>query len=162
MSLAPRGYVLGYGAAADAYHFTHPLPDGDGLRKAIDDALQQGGVSSKDVAFINAHGTGTRGNDQVESTVFTDVFPDRPFLSSKGYTGHTLGAAGPVEAVFTMACLERQMIPKTIGFETPDPDMPAIPTTQNQAISGTIAVSDTLAFGGSNSVLILGKGDKSA
>ncbi len=160
LGLTPRGYVLGYGAAADAFHFTHPRADGDGLRKAIDDALGQSGVSTDDVSFINAHGTGTQGNDKVESTVLTDLFPARPFLSTKGYTGHTLGAAGPVEAVFTLACLERGRIPKTIGFEVPDPDLPAVPTTINQDIIGTVAVSETLAFGGSNSVLILGKGQR--
>jgi 3-oxoacyl-[acyl-carrier-protein] synthase-1/3-oxoacyl-[acyl-carrier-protein] synthase II len=160
MSLSPRGYVLGYGAAADAHHFTHPLPDGDGLRAAIHDAIQQSGISTDEVAFINAHGTGTQGNDKVESTVLTDLFPQRPFLSTKGYTGHTLGAAGPVEAVFTLACLQRRQIPKTVGFETPDPELPATPTTRNQSITGTVAVSETLGFGGSNSVLILGKGDR--
>jgi 3-oxoacyl-[acyl-carrier-protein] synthase-1/3-oxoacyl-[acyl-carrier-protein] synthase II len=159
-SLSPCGYVLGYGATADAYHFTHPLPDGGGLRTAIDDALEQSGLSTDVVAFINAHGTGTQGNDKVESAVLTDLFPNRPFLSTKGYTGHTLGAAGPVEAVFTLACLQHRRIPKTIGFETPDPDLPAIPTTRNQTINGTVAVSQTLGFGGSNSVLILGKGNR--
>jgi 3-oxoacyl-[acyl-carrier-protein] synthase-1/3-oxoacyl-[acyl-carrier-protein] synthase II len=160
LSLTPRGYVLGYGASADAHHFTHPLADGGGLRMAIDDALQQSGLSADAVAFINAHGTGTQGNDKVESTVLTDLFPGRPFLSTKGYTGHTLGAAGPVEAAFTLACLQRRQIPKTIGFETPDPDLPALPTTRNQSITGTVALSQTLGFGGSNSVLILGNGDR--
>ncbi|MGD9008283.1 MAG: beta-ketoacyl-[acyl-carrier-protein] synthase family protein [Desulfobacteraceae bacterium] len=160
IDLTPRGYVLGYGAAADAHHFTHPLADGAGLRAAIRDAIQQSGISTDDVAFINAHGTGTHGNDKVESTVLTDLFPQRPFLSTKGYTGHTLGAAGPVEAVFTLACLQHRQIPKTIGFETPDPELPATPTTRNQSITGSVAVSETLGFGGSNSVLILGKGDR--
>jgi 3-oxoacyl-[acyl-carrier-protein] synthase-1/3-oxoacyl-[acyl-carrier-protein] synthase II len=160
ISRPPCGYVLGYGAAADAHHFTHPLPDGDGLRTALRDALQQSGLSTDAVAFINAHGTGTQGNDKVEAAVLTDLFPDRPFLSTKGYTGHTLGAAGPVEAAFTLACLQRRRIPRTIGFETPDPGLPAVPTTRNQSIGGTVAVSQTLGFGGSNSVLILGKGDR--
>lgn len=160
LSLNPRGYVLGYGAAADAYHFTHPRPDGDGLRIAIGDALRQGGVDPAAVAFINAHGTGTQGNDRVESAVLSAMFPDRPFFSTKGYTGHTLGAAGPVEAVFTLACLERRQIPKTAGFETHDPELAADPTTHNQDVSGSVAVSQTLAFGGSNSVLTLGKGDR--
>ncbi len=160
LSMTPRGYVLGYGAAADAHHFTHPRPDGGGLKMAIGDALDQSGRSPQDVAFINAHGTGTRGNDQVEANVLSELFPHRPFLSTKGYTGHTLGAAGPVEAAFTLACLERQTIPKTIGFQTPDPDMPATPTTENRSIQGDVAISQTLAFGGSNSVLVLGKGDR--
>ena len=160
--LKPRGYVLGYGTAADAHHFTHPRPDGLGLRRAQADALAQGGLEAEAITFINAHGTGTQGNDMAESKVFSEDFDGIPFLSTKGYTGHTLGAAGPVEAVFTLACLERQMLPATAGFEIPDPELPATPTAENTAISGTTALSQTLAFGGSNSVLILGRGEGGA
>lgn len=158
LNLVPRGYVLGYGAAADAHHFTHPRPDGAGLKRAQDDAFKQSGLTPEDVAFINVHGTGTQGNDQVEATVLKERFAGKPFLSTKGYTGHTLGAAGPVEAAFTLACLERQQIPKTAGFAIPDPELGVVPTTENCAIEGEVAISQTLAFGGSNSVLILGKG----
>lgn len=162
LNLAPRGYVLGYGAAADAHHFTHPRPDGLGLKRAQDDAFAQSGLKPEDISFINVHGTGTQGNDQVEATVLKERFDGKPFLSTKGYTGHTLGAAGPVEAAFTLACLERQEIPKTAGFETPDPELGVVPTTENSGIDGQVAISQTLAFGGSNSVLILGKGARSS
>lgn len=157
--LPVRGYVLGYGATADAYHFTYPREDGLQLEQAIKDALAQSGRIPKDVAFICAHGTGTQGNDLVESNTLHKIFPKSPFFSSKGYTGHTLGAAGPIEAALTLTCLEQQRIPKTIGFTTFDPDLPAAPTNENMAIKGQIAVSQTLAFGGSNSVLILGGKD---
>lgn len=157
--LKPRGYVLGYGTAADAHHFTHPRPDGLGLRRAQGDALAQSGLRAEEIGFINAHGTGTQGNDMAESKVFAEDFSDIPFLSTKGYTGHTLGAAGPVEAVFSLACLERQCLPATAGFEVPDPELPATPTAANTLISGDTALSQTLAFGGSNSVLILGRGE---
>jgi 3-oxoacyl-[acyl-carrier-protein] synthase-1/3-oxoacyl-[acyl-carrier-protein] synthase II len=157
--LAPRGYVLGYGTAADADHFTQPRSDGLGLRRAQADALSQSGLPAEAVTFINAHGTGTQGNDLAESKVFAQDFPAAPFLSTKGYTGHTLGAAGPVEAVFSLAFLERQLLPATAGFEIPDPDLPAAPTAANTPIRGEVALSETLAFGGSNSVLILGRGE---
>lgn len=161
LSLQPRGFVLGYGAAADAHHFTQPRPDGAGLKRALDDAFAQSGIRAEDVAFINVHGTGTQGNDQAEGIVLAERFKDKPFLSTKGYTGHTLGAAGAVEAAFTLACLERRKIPGTAGFSTPDPSMDAIPTTKNCSFEGEVAVSQTLAFGGSNSVLILGKARRS-
>jgi 3-oxoacyl-[acyl-carrier-protein] synthase-1/3-oxoacyl-[acyl-carrier-protein] synthase II len=157
--LTPRGYVLGYGTAADANHFTQPRPDGLGLRRAQADALAQSGLPAEAVTFINAHGTGTQGNDLAESNVFAEDFPGIPFLSTKGYTGHTLGAAGAVEAAFSLACLERQQLPATAGFDVPDPDLPAIPTAANTPIDGGVALSQTLAFGGSNSVLILGRGE---
>lgn len=156
--LSPRGYVLGYGTAADAHHFTHPRSDGLGLRRAQADALAQSGVAAEAVTFINAHGTGTQGNDMAESKVFAEDFSGIPFLSTKGYTGHTLGAAGPVEAVFTLACLEKQLLPATAGFRIADPELPASPTAANTPIDGGIAISQTLAFGGSNSVLVLGRG----
>jgi 3-oxoacyl-[acyl-carrier-protein] synthase-1/3-oxoacyl-[acyl-carrier-protein] synthase II len=156
--LRPRGYILGYGTAADAHHFTHPRPDGLGLRRAQADALAQSGLTAEAITFINAHGTGTQGNDLAESKVFAEDFPGTPFLSTKGYTGHTLGAAGAVEAAFTLICLERQLLPATAGFEIPDPDLPAAPTAVNSPIRGARALSQTLAFGGSNSVLILGRG----
>jgi 3-oxoacyl-[acyl-carrier-protein] synthase II len=160
LNLVPRGYVLGYGAAADAHHFTHPRPDGAGLKRALEDAFNHSRLTTDDVAFINVHGTGTQGNDQVEATVLNERFRGKPFVSTKGYTGHTLGAAGAVEAAFTLACLERQQIPKTAGFAIPDPGLGVVPTTENTDINGHVAVSQTLAFGGSNSVLVLGKGKR--
>ena len=101
-----RSFLLGYGSAGDAYHMTAPQPDGAGLRSAISEAMATSGVSPASVAFVNAHGTGTPDNDRVESRVLHDLLPGVPFLSTKGYTGHTLGAAGAIEAVFTAACLE--------------------------------------------------------
>jgi 3-oxoacyl-[acyl-carrier-protein] synthase-1/3-oxoacyl-[acyl-carrier-protein] synthase II len=151
----PLGYVLGYGNACDAHHPTAPHPDGIGLRAAISQALHESGKQTSDIAFINAHGTATPDNDRVEGRVFGSLFPQTPFLSTKGLTGHTLGAAGAIEAVLTLACLQRKEIPANIGFEIQDPEIGITPATRNTAISGTIALSDSLAFGGSNSVLIL-------
>ena len=154
-----RSFVLGYGSACDAYHLTAPSPDGAGLKAAITEALACNNTDPVAIAFINAHGTGTPENDRVETRVLAEIFPGVPFLSTKGYTGHTLGAAGAIEAVFTAACLERGKIPANIGFVSPDPDLGGIPVTEITTFSGTIALSESLAFGGNNSVIILGKGE---
>ncbi|HSO21124.1 MAG TPA: beta-ketoacyl-[acyl-carrier-protein] synthase family protein [Desulfosarcina sp.] len=156
LAIDPLGYVMGYGAAADAYHFTQPRSDGLGLRMAIDEALSAAGIPADRIGFVNAHGTGTPDNDRVESEVIADRFPGRPFVSTKGYTGHTLGAAGPIEAALTLGCLKHGRLPATAGFETPDPGMPAGPVSAPTAVDATAALSQTLAFGGSNSVLIIG------
>ncbi|HSO61204.1 MAG TPA: beta-ketoacyl-[acyl-carrier-protein] synthase family protein [Desulfobacterales bacterium] len=153
-----RAFVAGYGTAADAYHLTAPHPEGCGLRVAVQDALAAAGTSPSDIAFINAHGTGTRENDRVESFFFHQAFPGVPFGSTKGYTGHTLGAAGAIEAAFTIAALEHQKIPANEGFNAPDPDLPAHPVAESTEIRGTTALSQTLAFGGNNSVLIFTTG----
>ena len=160
MKKDPRGYILGYGAATDAFHHTKTRPDGKGLKLAIEEAMETSGTTPSDIAFINAHGTGTLDNDLVESRVLYEMFPGVPFFSTKGYTGHTLGAAGAIEAAFTIACLEEGRVPASVGFTTADPEMPpAYPVQQNSTINGNKALSETLAFGGNNSVLILSTGE---
>ena len=154
----PRGFVLGFGASCDAYHLTAPHPEGRGLKRALNEAILASGCDKKQIAFVNAHGTGTRDNDRVESMVLSDILPDVPFLSTKGYTGHTLGAAGAIEAVFTVACLEKGRIPGSAGFENTDPELPARPQMNETAIKGSVAVSESLAFGGHNGVLVFGTG----
>lgn len=152
-----RSFLLGYGSAGDAYHLTAPRPDGAGLRSAISEALATSGVSSTSVAFVNAHGTGTPDNDRIESRVLHDMLSGIPFLSTKGYTGHTLGASGAIEAVFTAACLGMGKIPANAGFETPDPETGIIPVREVTPVKGSVALSESLAFGGNNSVVVLGK-----
>lgn len=154
--ITPKGYILGYGSAADADHFTQPRADGKGLRRAIDEALACAGLAADAIGFINAHGTGTPDNDRVESHVLADLFPGRPFVSTKGYTGHTLGAAGPIEAALSLGCLDRGWLPATAGFETPDSELPAHPVATPTAIQSTVALSQNLAFGGGNTVLVIG------
>jgi 3-oxoacyl-[acyl-carrier-protein] synthase II len=153
-----RSFLLGYGSACDAHHLTAPKPDGEGLRSAIAQALACCGTPAEAVSFVNAHGTGTPDNDRVESRVLADLLPGVPFLSTKGYTGHTLGAAGAIEAVFTVACLERGLIPGSAGFRTPDPELGGTPVTGCTAVAGTVALSESLAFGGNNSAILLGAG----
>lgn len=154
-----RSFLLGYGSACDAYHLTAPSPDGAGLKSAIAEALACNNTDPAAIAFVNAHGTGTPENDRVETMVLAEMLPGVPFLSTKGYTGHTLGAAGAIEAVFTAACLELGKIPASIGFTSPDPDLAGTPVTEITTFSGTMALSESLAFGGNNSVIILGKGE---
>ncbi len=156
-----RAFVLGYGSACDAYHLTAPHPDGAGLRRAIGEAFAEAGISAGDLSFVNAHGTGTPDNDRVESRVLRDLMPGVPYLSTKGFTGHTLGAAGAIEAVLTAACLERGEIPANAGFSTPDPELIATPVREATPITGTVALSESLAFGGNNSAIILGRGESS-
>jgi 3-oxoacyl-[acyl-carrier-protein] synthase-1/3-oxoacyl-[acyl-carrier-protein] synthase II len=155
-----RAFVLGYGSACDGYHLTAPSPDGKGLKKALSDALIQSGRIAGDIAFINTHGTATKDNDRTEAKVLREMFPNVPFFSTKGYTGHTLGAAGAIEAVFTIACLEAGMIPANAGFVTPDPELGAVPVVENTMTSKHIALSDSLAFGGHNGALVLGIGSE--
>jgi 3-oxoacyl-[acyl-carrier-protein] synthase-1/3-oxoacyl-[acyl-carrier-protein] synthase II len=154
-----RSFVLGYGSDCDAYHLTAPKPDGAGLKSAIAEALACHQTDPLAIAFVNAHGTGTPENDKVETRVLAEILPGVPFLSTKGYTGHTLGAAGAIEAVFTAACLELGKIPANAGFSSPDPELGGVPVTEITPFSGTIALSESLAFGGNNSVIILGKGE---
>ncbi len=146
--------ITGYGAACDAYHLTAPRPDARGLSSALEKALAEGNTDIKEIGFINAHGTGTRENDRMEMTVFQDTLPGIPFFSTKGYTGHTLGAAGALEAAFTVVCLNMEKIPCSRGFFTPDPDFAATPITTQETVHASTAISQSVAFGGNNAVLV--------
>jgi 3-oxoacyl-[acyl-carrier-protein] synthase II len=151
----PRSFVLGYSSGCDGYHLTAPHPDGKGLKNAIKDAMLVSGKNKEEIAFVNAHGTATPDNDRVEAKVLKEILPDVPFLSTKGYTGHTLGAAGAIEAAFTVACLEMGEIPLNAGFTETDPELMVSPVDKNTHIPGTTALSESLAFGGHNSALII-------
>lgn len=149
--------VCGYGSSSDAYHLTAPHPEGEGLIRAINAALKQAAIQPSDIAFVNAHGTSTPDNDQVEGRALLKVFgPDIKVLSTKGYTGHTLGAAGGIEAVFTAAGLSNGWIPGSAGFQTLDEKIGLFPTLGNTEISGRYALSTSLAFGGNNAALVIG------
>jgi len=149
--------VCGYGSSADAYHLTAPHPEGEGLVRAIDTALEQAGIQPSDIAFINAHGTSTPDNDKVEGKTLLRLFgKDIKVLSTKGYTGHTLGAAGGVEAVFSAAGLREGWIPGSAGFKTVDEEIGLVPTAGKTEITGRYALSTSLAFGGNNAALVVG------
>lgn len=154
------GRVRGYGTACDGHHLISPHPEGCGLKNAIDQALGLSKITKQEIAFVNAHGTGTRENDRVESMVLSDALPGVPFFSTKGCTGHTLGAAGAIEAIYTLACLNGQKIPPSTGFTTCAPETPVSPVVSATDLNKDIALSQSLAFGGNNVVLVLDRGEK--
>ncbi|MBN1506029.1 MAG: beta-ketoacyl-[acyl-carrier-protein] synthase family protein [Sedimentisphaerales bacterium] len=149
-----QAWLRGYGNASDAYHISAPEPNGRGLRRAIEWAMAHAGLHPQEIDFINAHGTGTPENDRVEGRLFPEMFPGAPFGSTKGFTGHTLGAAGGIEAVITVLCLQQRRVPANIGFEEPDPDFLGRPVVENTSIAGKYGLSDSAAFGGNNAALI--------
>lgn len=151
--------ICGFGKSADAFHITQPEPEGDGLQKAMLMALE--GHSADEVAFINAHGTGTQANDAVESKVFSRLFGSSAiFMSTKALTGHTLGAAGAIECIFTCMMLERQIAVKSWRFSAGDDAAEVAPLRENtQLRNGAFALSTSLAFGGSNTCLAVGRTD---
>ena len=123
---------------------------------ALTNALADAEISADQIAFINAHGTATSNNDLCEGFVLKDMFPLVPFFSTKGHTGHTLGAAGALEAAFTVAMLKKRKIPQSAGFTKIDPEIDHAPITSAQTFNGNFALSQSLAFGGNNSALIIG------
>ena len=154
----PALRLAGYGAAADAYHLTAPHPDGSGLESALRKSLSDANISPKDICFVNAHGTATRDNDKVEANVLEKIFgPGIKFFSTKGYTGHTLGAAGGLEAVFTSSALREGWIPANAGFIQQDGNIPVKPITERTQINGSFAVSTSLAFGGNNTSIVIAR-----
>jgi 3-oxoacyl-[acyl-carrier-protein] synthase-1/3-oxoacyl-[acyl-carrier-protein] synthase II len=153
------GYVFGYGSAADAYHFTAPHPEGRGLAASIRTALEHAGLKASDMAFVNAHGTATPENDKVEGKLLAKLLPTTPVWASKGGTGHTLGAAGALEAVLALQALNRGRVPASLGFQMPDPDIGCIPTQELLVPDSPYALSTSLGFGGGNAALVLGRGE---
>ena len=151
--------MLGYGATCEAYHMTAPRPDGSGGAKAMAQALSDGGVAPVAVDYINAHGTSTPLNDAGETAAIRAVFGDHAahlaVSSTKSMTGHTLGAAGAVEAIFTALALRDGFIPATINYRTPDPacDLDVVPNQGRQA-DLRFAISNSLGFGGHNGSLL--------
>ena len=122
-------------------------------------ALAEAGIGAAQVGFVNAHGTGTHDNDLVEGKVLAEIFgPGLKMLSTKGFTGHTLGAAGGIEAVFSAAALREGWIPASAGFATADQAIPLTPVREQSAIDGAYAVSTSLAFGGNNAAVVIGQG----
>ncbi len=151
-----RATVRGVGETTDAYHMTAPHPEAEGASSAISRALIEAEVEACDIAFINAHGTGTLHNDASEALALRRVFGQvPPVVSTKPLTGHQLGAAGATEAVFTILCLEAQQIPGTLGAEPLD-ELLGIPVSESaQRVAGRLALSNSFGFGGSNAAVVL-------
>lgn len=156
--------LLGYGATNDGYHITAPLPDGAGAARAMELAVADAGIAKESIDYINAHGTGTELNDLAESIAIKSVFGEHAYKlavsSTKGCLGHLLGAAGAVELLVCCKVIEKSVIPPTINLENPDERcdlkinyVPLKP--QEREVS--IALSNSLGFGGHNACLIIGK-----
>jgi 3-oxoacyl-[acyl-carrier-protein] synthase-1 len=158
---APDGaWLLGYGESSDAHHMSTPHPDGLGARAALKDALRRAELAPADIDYINLHGTASQKNDEVEAGVVADVFPPSTYASStKGWTGHTLGAAGIVEAAITLVALEHGFVPGTLNTENLDPRCGPQIRRENSERPVRRALSFSFGFGGSNCVLALGRGD---
>jgi 3-oxoacyl-[acyl-carrier-protein] synthase II len=155
------GEILGYSATADAYHITAPRPDAIGATEAILSAIENAGLRPEDIDYINAHGTSTRLNDAAETTAIKQAFGDYAYevaiSSTKSVTGHLLGGAGALEAIFSLLAIRDGIIPPTINYENPDPECD-LNYTPNQARPATLryAISNSFGFGGHNSTLVLG------
>ena len=146
--------LAGAGKTADAFHITQPESSGAELERAIRTALREAGLSAEEIDFVNAHGTGTLVNDRVESAVLARVFgAGVKFQSTKALTGHTLGAAGAIELIFTEMMLRNRRAAASRRYEHPSGEIAAAPLTAPAEIPGRAAVSTSLAFGGSNTAL---------
>ncbi|MBU0952082.1 MAG: beta-ketoacyl-ACP synthase II [Elusimicrobia bacterium] len=151
---------IGYGATDDAFHMTAPHPDAKFAIKAMQRAIEDSGISPDDIDYINAHGTSTDLNDKIETMAIKNVFGERaykiPISSTKSMTGHLLGAAGAMELIAILICMENGFIHPTINYETPDPecDLDYVPNTLRKA-QINCALSNSLGFGGHNAVIIV-------
>lgn len=151
--------VVGYGLTGDAYHMTAPSEGGEGAARCMRMALRNAGVNPEQVGYINAHGTSTPFNDLNETLAIKSVFGDHAgklmVSSTKSMTGHLLGAAGGVEAVYTVMAIDKGIIPPTINYEEPDPecDLDYVPNTPREARID-YAMSNSLGFGGTNATLL--------
>ena len=154
--------VVGYGATCDAYHMTAPAPNGEGGARAMAQALSDAGVAPEQVGYINAHGTSTPLNDSGETAAIKTVFGTHAYelavSSTKSMTGHMLGAAGGVEAIFTALALKEGFLPATIHYEVPDPacDLDYVPN-EGRSADVEYALSNSLGFGGHNASILFKK-----
>ncbi len=157
------GEVVGYGATSDAYHVTAPPEGAEGAVRAMRMAIEDAGIGPTDIAYVNAHGTSTQANDGSESSAIKAVFGthayDLAVSSTKSMTGHTLGAAGAIEAIFCLLAMRDGVLPPTINLENPDPlcDLDYVPNVA-RAAQVEVAMSNSMGFGGHNASLIFRKG----
>ena len=152
--------LLGYGATNDGYHIAQPEPDGNGATEAMLAALRASGLQPTDVDYINAHGTSTKLNDAIETRAIKRVFGEHahnlPVSSTKSMTGHLLGAAGAMEAVFCVLAMRDQILPPTVNYETPDPecDLDYVPNVARRA-EVNVCLSNSFGLGGHNGTVAL-------
>jgi 3-oxoacyl-[acyl-carrier-protein] synthase I len=150
--------LLGYGESSDAYHMSSPHPQGRGAREAMEKALAAAALSAADIDYINFHGTGTPSNDESEARAVAAALGERvPGSSTKGATGHTLGAAGALEAVVCALALREQLLPAGVNTTHVDPQLPVNYLMRSRAAEVRHVMSNSFGFGGSNCSLIFGR-----
>jgi 3-oxoacyl-[acyl-carrier-protein] synthase II len=148
--------IAGYGISTDNFHITQPEPSGIGVRQAMERALQSAHICAADVDYINAHGTATVFNDATEGRAISALFNGVPVSSTKSMMGHSLGAAGAIEAVVCLLALQHQFLPANINFATPDDDLDLnIVTNEVRTAVVRTAVSNSFGFGGANASIIM-------
>jgi 3-oxoacyl-[acyl-carrier-protein] synthase II len=154
--------VVGYGMSGDAYHMTLPAPGGEGAMRCMKNAMRNAGINPEQINYINAHGTSTPAGDKAETEAAKGTFGDHAYKlamsSTKSMTGHLLGAAGGIEAIFTALAVAQQVAPPTINIFNPDPecDLDYVPTTARQ-MEIRYALSNSFGFGGTNGTLVLAR-----
>lgn len=154
------GEIIGYGMSGDAYHITQPHPEGDGAKRSMRMAMRNAGLAPQDVGYVNAHGTSTYYNDKLETQAIKSVLGDNagsvPVSSIKSMIGHTLGAAGAIEAAVCLLAMRDGKLPPTINYEVPDPecDLDYIPNVARDA-SVDVCLSNSFGFGGHNVTLAI-------
>ena len=157
-----HGEIAGYGLTSEGYNIMAPMKDGEGMAQTIEQAIKSAGIRKEEVGYINAHGTSTELNDRYETMAIKKVFGDLayniPVSSSKSMLGHTIGAAGAIEAIITAMALENGILPPTINYNQPDPDLDLdyIPNVSRPA-DVRVALSNSFGFGGHNATLVFKK-----
>lgn len=150
--------LAGYGESSDAHHMSHPHPEGAGARLAIEQALRQARLTPQDIDYINLHGTASRANDHIEGNLVGRLFGANTLVSStKGWTGHTLGAAGILEAIFALDALVTGLVPGTLNLQTLDPEITITMNAANSQRSLTHVMTNSFGFGGNNACLVFSK-----
>ncbi len=156
---SPCAWLLGSGESSDGYHMSSPHPQGLGAATAMRQALAAASLQPQDVGYLNLHGTATPGNDAAEDLAVCAVFGAQvPASSTKGFTGHTLGAAGGVEAAISLLVLEHGLLPPTLNLQERDPALSLKVLTTARLARVTVAASNSFGFGGSNCCLVMGAG----
>lgn len=154
----PSLALLGYGETSDAYHMSSPDPEGQGAVASMRAALSCAGVSPDAIDYVNLHGTGTQANDSAECRAISTLFGTAtPCSSTKGWTGHTLGAAGIVESVIAMLCIEHGFLPRSLNTRTVDPNIDAAILLENRTVPVRHVLSNSFGFGGNNCSLLFGR-----
>ena len=150
--------ITGYGISTDNHHLTQPHPSGIGPRQAMEQALRSANIAANAIDYINAHGTATPFNDAAEGKAIADLLPDVPMSSTKGMMGHSLGAAGAIEAVISILALQHQFLPPNINFRAGDPEL-CLNVVANEARPAAVraVLSNSFGFGGTNASVILQK-----